>query len=159
MEARIATMEDIGAVYSLAVAAHAEAPLNYCLLDKAAVVTELARLIGLGATILAVDPNGLIVGVMPITFDHIWYGQRDDKNAWFLAARFIYVLPPARASNAFNVLLEKAREISEEQGLPLSILLDQGADIERKDELMRRKGLRYVGGNWILGDHRHVQEE
>jgi len=90
------------------------------------------------------ENQGRIVGLLGLEVAQNWYS---DKS--FLADRVFFVRPgnPGVALS----LLRKAVEIAKIRQMPLMMGVVSGKDAERKSILYRRVGMKFIGGNFVMG--------
>lgn len=89
--------------------------------------------------------EGKIVGCMVLCYDQLWFS---DEN--FLVNIVYYVDDKHRRSSLAIKLLDTAKKIAKELGLPLYIGVTYGTDVERKEKFFLRKGFEKIGGNYLL---------
>jgi hypothetical protein len=116
-------------------------PLN---MDK--VVAAAAECENTGVIFIAAKPDGSFAGVLGLVETAHWFSDET-----FLSDRFFFVRQADRASKAADSLLNAAKKYASILKKPLSVAVWSGEDVERKDSFFERKGLRRVGGIYVVG--------
>jgi GNAT superfamily N-acetyltransferase len=99
-----------------------------------------------GIIFVADRPEGGFAGAIALLEQPYWFSDET-----FLADKFFYVRQEDRASRVAAELLSAAKKYASILEKPLSIVVWNGEDIERKDAFFERKGLRRVGGVYLRG--------
>lgn len=143
---RLCAPEDLPQLMKLGVAYHAEAgddrlPLA---IEKAmkwiyyAITRSLA---------ICVEQDGVPVGAMILSEDPPWWSE---ANALWEAGFF--VTPLSRGgTGAADLLIDTAKLIADDMGVPLFVTPMTEVDLERKDRWFRTKGFKRVGGFYRWG--------
>jgi GNAT superfamily N-acetyltransferase len=100
-----------------------------------------ACIAGLNFSLLTDKP----VGALILTRDKLWW-----SDAEFLINQVIYVDEEFRNSRGAVMLLNKAKEVAKNLGLPLQFSVTYGNDLQRKHDFLVRKGFTHLGGNYIM---------
>jgi len=140
---RIAGQLDEPIVLDLLMAMHSEAGMGSINPQKVTNAIRHCREMG---CILVVEVNGLVSAIMGLRPDGFWWS---DDVALF--DQFTYVKPEARKTRAIFKLVQKAKEIAVEAGMPLLIANFGPVDTDIKSRLYRRFG-RDIGTTIITGD-------
>ena len=98
-----------------------------------------------GLLIVAED-GGYVCGVMALATSH-WPWNR--KQGQHLINNHFYVDPEYRRGGTARKLLEAAKVVARERGMPLRIDLMGAGSRELKDRFCEMSGLRYLGGIFL----------
>jgi GNAT superfamily N-acetyltransferase len=92
------------------------------------------------------DEDGKFVGSIGLNVTTPWYS--DGK---YLTDGWFYVLPEHRNSGVGKMLIDRAKEFAEDSGLPMIIGVFNSEETEAKFDIMRRMGMKVVGGLFAAG--------
>lgn len=96
--------------------------------------------------ILVIEDGSLPRAVMGLKISDFWWS--DDKA---LMDAFTYVAPEARKTRAFRMMVNEAKTMASQAGLPLLMANFGPVDEDRKSKLFKRLG-RQLGTTIITGD-------
>ena len=95
-------------------------------------------------TIIVAQQGPRLIGTTGLEMQRWWY-----SDAGFLGARWFFVHPDHRRSSAAFRMLKMAKTIARRRGLTLAMGVISPKEPERKGNLFRRKGFRFVGEMFI----------
>ncbi len=75
-----------------------------------------------------------------------------DERARFIVDEIFFVKKEYRATNAATLLLKRYKKILDDTGMCGILIMDNGTDMERKDQFMRRYGFKRVGCSYSYGE-------
>lgn len=115
-------------------------------------VGAVLALIDQGVVIVAEqEVDGRLVAAIGVTIC-----QDDWSDEWKMVNEWLYVMPDFRDTDIADQLLTFVEHFADaavspqtQEGLPIVMAMMAGQDTELKDELMRRRGYQYGGGNWV----------
>lgn len=146
LEVRLCVPDDLPQLMVLGLQYHSEAgdsrlPLD---VDKAmkwmyfAIEKSLA---------ICVEQDGAPVGCMILSEEPPWWSS---ANALWEAGFFVQSMV-RKGTGAAGLLVDTAKAIADDQGVPLFVTPMTEVDVERKDRWFRTKGFRRVGGFYRWG--------
>lgn len=97
--------------------------------------------------LLAVDEEEKVVGVLFLTFAPLWYNTEYS----FFEELLFYVMVEHRGKGAGKLLIDAAKELADENDIPLVIHLLTRDRLKLKERLMNRQGLSKQGSIMAYG--------
>lgn len=123
-------------------------------------LAHVLALIDQGLVVVA-ETDEQIVGAIGMTIC-----QDDWSDQWKVVNEWLYIDEKFRNANVDDALLTFVEAWADDQvnpdtqeGLPVIMAIISGKDVEVKDELMKRRGYQYAGGNFVRPPHVQVQKD
>lgn len=138
---RPAKLTDLPRLCELAVNMHDESPFPLPPINADKLIKGLMR-----STVIVWEVNDTIGGFIALQEGEFWYS--DER---FVADLLFYVHPDHRKSKAGLSLLKAAQQYARIKELPLFMAPVNGVDVDRKDALYKRLGMRKLGGTYAYG--------
>jgi hypothetical protein len=138
---RSAKLTDLPRLCELSVCMHDESPFALPPINPDKLIKGLMR-----STVIVWETNDVIGGFIALQEGHFWYS--DER---FVADQLFYVHPDYRKSKAGISLLKAAQQYARIKELPLFMAPVNGVDVDRKDALYKRLGMRKLGGTYSYG--------
>lgn len=134
---------------------HQRAMVWYPRMHDARAIRMMGALMEIGVVLTAWIGDHLAGSIAMAPKRHEWAADGNE----FLPNQWFYVEPWARTEGVAEALISRACSEAEELGLPMSMTIWSGMDVELKDEFLRRHGLTYTGGNFMYEPERpaHVR--
>jgi hypothetical protein len=146
MEVRLCEPDDLPRLMALGVRYHEEAGESRLPLDVDKSMKWMYYAITRSLAI-CVEQGGEVVGAMILSEEPPWWSSA--KALW--EAGF-YVAPLSRkATGAAGLLVDTAKAMADDMGIPLFVTPMTEVDVDRKDRWFRTKGFRRVGGFYRWG--------
>ncbi len=142
MRVRLCEPADLPILMELGRAFHEELAWHHLPLDEQKAEAGAAHAIGQHLAIGVEDDSGELCGALLL--------HPMESGFWFSSAPFLqeigfYVRPDKRASRAAVMLLDAAKAIADDIGLPLFSTPFSGVAVDRKDKLFERSGFVRLG--------------
>lgn len=141
MNARRATVDDLGFILGMSQAMHAESRYAHLPCDMAKIEERVRTLLQAKSGLVFVTPHGFILGFVA----QYWFG-----SSLYAAELVLYVQPEARRSGEaaalINAYVEGARTL---QVREVNIENSTGYEIAGVEALFAKCGFTRTGGNWI----------
>jgi hypothetical protein len=141
LEVRLCVPDDLPALVTLGLEYHAEAGDDRLPLDLEKSMRWMYYAITRNLAI-CVERDGIPVGAMILNEDPPWWSS---ANALWEAGFFVNSVA-RKGTGAADLLVETAKAIAEDMGVPLIVTPMTDVDVERKDRWFRTKGFRRIGG-------------
>lgn len=146
IDVRQAEFRHMAGVHDLLVTLHSEHGFSpYPPPDDVALSHGLLEAFEKGFVLVALDDDR-VVGTMVLERAFYFWNNKQV----FLRNIFFSVLPEFRSMKIVEAFLKLSKRFADEEGLQLviGIMSDEGADL--KDRVLKTKGARYVGGNFVI---------
>lgn len=137
---RSAEIEDLNKCVLIALEIPLENDWEYFPKASESKVTNTIRKLIEDRTLIVYENNGIIVGIMGLVIDSFWWSEEP-----MMLDMLFYIKPEFRSYKAFNRMLSTAEEFAKINGLPLSLLLFSTKNLERKYEMIKRRGYKKIG--------------
>jgi GNAT superfamily N-acetyltransferase len=138
---RPAKLTDLPRLCELAVMMHDESPFPLPPIDADKLIVALMK-----ATVVVWEQNEKVGGFIALQEGTFWYSQER-----FIADLLFFVQPEFRKSTAGRDLIRAAQTYAKIKELPLFMAPVNGVDVDRKDALYKRLGMRKLGGTYSYG--------
>ena len=122
-----------------------ESPLALPAVSREKAAHEVREVIESGLTLVA-ERDGGLVAVFGLRYGEVWW-----SDVRLLLDVFFYVEPRARRSRLARVMIDQVRRVSRETATPAILGISFSGDVERKDVLYGRAGLKRAGGLYVEG--------
>lgn len=114
-------------------------------LRVAILARTIYRILDRGVIFLAVEEEDKIVGLIALDVF-----PSDFSDCVMMSDKYTYVLPEYRTATHGRDLLKAARDYAIMNKVPMQLSILSGEDIDRKDKLYQRLGLRKVGFTYTV---------
>lgn len=139
-ELHLARPEDLEACFKLALEIPKENDFNFFPeADEEAVRDTIKELIAKQCMIVYSN-NGVIVGILGVTIEKFWW----TKNEVMTDVLF-YIKPEFRSFSAYKRMLSAAEAFAKLNKLPLALLFFSTKDLEKKYQMILRRGYKTLG--------------
>ena len=146
MKIRPARVSDTDGIFLLLMDMHGENGVVE--MDAPKVYGRIRALLDGGMVLLAYE-NGVLVGSGAWSTQAYWYSKRARLGEWWF-----YVRPAHRRSGAARALIDAAKAIASDAGMPFEVNLSSPVKLGVKMRFFRKLGLQLIGATFLSQEGR-----
>jgi GNAT superfamily N-acetyltransferase len=146
IKVRAADAEDLSNVYRLMMEWHKSTGIAYPPVEPSHTIAWITNTL-IGGRMVVADRAGRIVGALGMSEKGFPWNDR----ARHMQTEFFFVLPGFRKRGVAAALIDAAKVIAANKGMPLMMSITSGMHAEKVDRFAAIKGGIYAGGNFVFG--------